>query len=156
MSEEVTFDEAQQALVNRLIGEARVKAREQAVKDQEAKTLKEKEEAERARLGKEQEYQTLSEQQAAKLLELEPLGEQVKAYQAVVEESLKDLLKELGDEAKKAVDGLPEGMDILAKFQWLSKNRGLFVKETTTGGTPSRKASKKPTEPTKQTRRKRF
>ena len=120
------FTKEQQELVNKLVGEARVKAGELAKTQHEAAQVKAKEDSEKAALAANQEWQALAKKHEARATELEPLQAQVETYQKLVGKMLRDKVKDLGDAAKKAIDGLPEGMSALEKLGWLTKNEGLF------------------------------
>ena len=124
--------------VNKLVGDARVKARAKAESDASDKAAKDRETAEQAALVAKQEWQTLADQRKERISELEPLEAQVKAYEDLVAGMLKDQVKEHGEAAQKAVGALPESMTAIEKLAWLNKNIDLF-KATTGGGvgTPS-------------------
>lgn len=83
--------------------------------------------AEEAKLTQQAEWQKLAEQRQARIAELEPLQEQIQGYVDTVTELLEKRVTTLGDAAKTAVDGLPEGMDSLAKLKWLDANSALFA-----------------------------
>lgn len=140
MTEEVKFDEAQQALVDKLVGEARVKARAKAQADAEAKSIKDKEAASQAALVAEKKWQELAEKHEARVKELEPMEAQAKAYGELVAGMLKDKVKALGDAAKKAVGALPEAMTAIEKLAWLNANEELFKTTGDGVGTPKRSA----------------
>lgn len=130
------FSKEQQEHINKLVGEARVKAREVAKTQFEADQAKAKDVAEAAALAANQEWQKLAATHEARVTELEPLQAQVETYQKMVGKMLRERIKELGESAKKAVDGLPEGMAALEKLNWLTKNEGLFVGQGDGVGTP--------------------
>ncbi|MDY7078018.1 MAG: hypothetical protein SXV54_13970 [Chloroflexota bacterium] len=138
MTEEVVFTQEQQALVDKLVGEARVKAREKAKTEFEAAQATANEEAEREKLAAGEEWQKLASTHEARVKELEPLEAQVKAYGEVIAGMLKDKVESLGNNAKKAIEGLPETMTDLDKLNWLNKNEGLFQAESASVGTPKR------------------
>jgi hypothetical protein len=147
MSEEskVTFTPEQQALVDKKIGLARIKARETARIDFETKAAKDKEAADQAALVAQQEWQTLAETRGARVTELEPLEKRIEDYEKMVKGLLKDAIEGLGDTAKSAVDALPESMTAIEKLNWLGKNQELFQASGGPVGTPKRpKTSKKP------------
>lgn len=82
--------------------------------------------AEAKRLAEQNEFKTLAEQRAAKLAELEPLGERVKSLETVIQGVYEARLKDLPEAARKAVEGLP-GLSVEQKLGWLNENAGLFV-----------------------------
>lgn len=139
MADEVTFDEAQQALFDKTAGEIRKKVREQVTAEYKAQAEKDKAEAERNTLAAGEKWQELAEQHAARVGELEPLEAQVKAYQEVVEEMLKNRVKEFGDAAKVAVKALPKSLTNLEKLNWLNKNQELFDAGPSMVGTPAKR-----------------
>lgn len=81
--------------------------------------------AEAKRLAENNEFKTLAEQRAAKLAELEPLGERVKGLEAVIQGVYEAKLKDLPEAARKAVDALP-GLSVEQKLAWLNENGALF------------------------------
>jgi len=133
---EIEFTEEQQALVDKLIGDARVKAREKAQADQSTTLAKEKDTAEKAALAASQKWQELAEMHQARVAELEPFEAQAKAYGELIAGMLKDRLKELGSEATKAVGSLPDAMTMIEKLAWLNQNAGLFQAAGDGVGTP--------------------
>lgn len=72
----------------------------------------------------------------ARLAELSPKAERLEAYQKAVESLLAVKLEAFGDRAKKAVEALPEGMDLLDKLTWLAENEDLFAERTGPAGPP--------------------
>ena len=120
--------------LNKLVGDARVKAREKAEADAKAQAAKDKDEADQAALVAQQQWKTLAEQHGARVKELEPLVKQVEGYEELVKGLLKDAVEALGDSAKTAVNGLPKSMTALEKLTWLHQNPGLFQ----VSGRPSR------------------
>jgi len=153
MTEEVKFSPEQQAFVDKLVGDARVKAREKADADNMARAAKDKEVADQAALVAQQQWKTLAEQREVRVKTLEPLEKQVEAYDELIKGMLKDAVEGLGDAAKTAVDGLPKSMTAIEKLNWLGKNQGLFQAAGAssgvgTPGRPGRTATdqKKPTE----------
>lgn len=152
MSEEtkVTFTPEQQVLVDKLVGDARVKAREKTTTELAAQATKEKETTDRAALVAEQKWQTLAEQSQARVLELEANEPKVKAYEALIDGMLKDALKVAGDATKKAVESLPASMTAVEKLDWLNKNKELFQAGSDGVGTP-RRPDKKVLDKTKST-----
>ena len=134
----IEFDEAQQARVNELVGAARVKARDQAKADFEAAQAKAKEEAEKTTLAAEAKWQELAQKHEARATELEPFETEAKAYRKLVTTMLKDRVKELGEDAKKAVDALPSTLTDLDKLAWLNTNAELFEVTGDGVGTPNR------------------
>lgn len=143
MSEVTPFDEMQQALVDKLVGDARVKARERAKAEHGVQFAKAKEEAEQTKLAAEAKWKELAELHQARVKELEPFEAQAIAYGELVAGMLKDRIKELGDAAKKAVGALPEAMTAIEKLSWLNANEGLF--QATGGGVGTPGLKKKPT-----------
>ncbi len=145
MADEVTFDEAQQELVNKLVGEARTSAREKAKVEQDALTLKAKGEAERAALVEKEEWQKLAQQHEGRVKELEPLEAQVKAYGELIAGMLKNRLKDLPKEFKKMYDTIPGEPTDLEKLDWLNTNEELFEVEPRVG-TPAKGKKRKLTD----------
>jgi len=141
MEGEVKFDEAQQKFVDKLIGDARIKARAKAEDDFKVTQVKANEEVEKASLAAKNEWQQLAAKHEAKVKELEPLAAQVGAYNELIAGMLKDRIKELGDAAKIAVGALPKSMSDLDKLSWLNANTGLFqgVVNQSVLGTPAGK-----------------
>lgn len=137
------FTDEQQTEVNRLVGEARVKAREKATTEAEAKTAKEQEEAKQAAMAAQAQWQELAETRDARIKELEAYEPRVKAYEEKLDGMLKDTIESLGDAAKNAVEGLPESMTAIEKLNWLNKNEGLFKADGDGVGTPGRPKTKK-------------
>lgn len=138
MADEIKFDAAQQALVDKLVGDARVKARETAQAEATARTAKEKEAADQATLVAEKKWQELAQKHEARATELEPYEAEAKAYRELVTGMLKDRVKELGEAAKIAVKGLPESLTDLDKLAWLNTNAKLFEAAGDGVGTPRR------------------
>lgn len=123
----IEFTAEQQAHVNKLVGEARVKAREGAKTQYEADQAKTESAAEQEKLAEQAEWQKLAEKHQARVAELEPLEAETKAYAEVIQGMLEAKLKVLGDKAQTAIDGLPGDLGALAKLQWLNKNEALFA-----------------------------
>jgi len=139
MTEQSTFNDEQQALVDKLVGEARVKAREKAQVDFAAQAAKDKDATSQAALVAEKKWQELAEKHEARVKELEPLVAKSAAFDELVAEMLKDRTKALGDAAKKAIAALPEGLTDLDKLNWLNENESLFEAARGDGiGTPGR------------------
>jgi len=149
------FTEEQQAHINKLVGDARVKAREKAEADATAQAAKDKATADQAALVAQQEWKKLAEQHKARVDELEPLTKQVEGYEELVRGLLKDAVEKLGERAKTAIDGLPKSMTAIEKLNWLHKNEELFQADGPTGiGTPgklSKPPGKKKNEPRRVT-----
>lgn len=124
---EITFTDEQQKLIDKRIGEARVKSREQAKADFETALAKEREEAEQATLQANQEWKELAEKRQARILELEPLEDNATKYQEVISKMLEEKLEKLGDTAKQAVEALPGDLDTLEILSWLNANEKLFI-----------------------------
>ena len=129
----------QQVMVDRLVGEARVKAREKAQVEFTSAQNGIAEAAEMATLAADAEWKTLNEKNEARVRELEPFEAQAKEYNALISKMLRTKVKSLGDGAKTAVDGLPEGMSTAAKLKWLTANEALFGDVSSGVGTPRRK-----------------
>jgi len=138
VTEELVFTDDQQKYVDKLIGDARIKAREKAQTDAMAQAAKDKDAAEQASLAAKQQWQALAEQHKARVDELEPLVKQIEGYEELVTGLLEDTIEELGDAAKTAIDGLPTGMTAIDKLNWLHKNEGLFQPTGGGVGTPGR------------------
>ena len=126
----VTFTPDQQAHIDKLIGDARTKARVQAKADLDKARTKAEQDAETARLAEQEQYRELSEKHAARIRELEPLETLVTGYRETIEGMLTSKVKTLdgkGDRATKAVGGLPGELDAKAKLDWLNANEALFA-----------------------------
>ena len=136
------FNEEQQAFVDKLVGDARVKAREKAQSDFEAKLQAEKEAAERQAMVDQAKWKELAESSSAKLQELEALAPQLEKYEGLIADMLQSKVKALGDSAQKAVEALPESMGAVEKLEWLSKNVELFQAAGDGVGTPKRPKQK--------------
>ena len=134
------FTAEQQAELDRLIGEARVKAREVVRKEFDAAQAKEREDTEQANLAAQNKWQQLAEGLKARVATLEPLEEQVKQYQESFDGMLRARVKALGDKAKKALDTLPASMTAAGKLTWLDANEDLFLQGNSVG-TPDRTSS---------------
>lgn len=152
MTEEAVFTDDQQKLVDKLVGEARVKAREKAETDAAAKSAKERADAEQAALVAQQEWKKLAEQHKTRVDELEPLVKQVEGYEELVKGMLKDTIETLGEKAKNAVAGLPKSMTAIEKLNWLHKNEALFQETGGGVGTPG-KLTRPPTKTKVEPRR---
>lgn len=133
---DVTFTEEQQAFVDELVGKARVKAREKAEAEFTAQANTSAAEAEEARLKAEKQWETLAANAQAKVKELEPYQAEAVAYRELISGMLKDKVKALGDDAKKAVAGL--NMSDLDKLNWLNANENIFRPVGDGVGTPHR------------------
>lgn len=133
----IEFTEEQQAYVNKLVGDARTKARGIAEQDLADKIAKEKADAEVVTLAAEKKWQELAERHEARAKELEGFELQAKAYGELITGMLKDRIKALGDAAKKAVAALPESLTDLDKLNWLNQSEALFGKGSVIG-TPGR------------------
>jgi hypothetical protein len=142
MPEEVTFTAEQQELVNKLVGEARTKAREKAETDAQAALRREKDAAQEAALKAEAKWKELAERHEARVRELEPLSSQVEAYNKLVDRMLADKVKGLGDTAKKAVEALPGNLSAAEKLAWLDANTELFAQKGDGVGTPRKPKAK--------------
>lgn len=128
----IEFTPEQQEVVDKLVGTARIKARELA----ETEQAKAKEDAAAQTLATNEKWQELATQREARIKELEPLEGQAKAYGELVASMLTDRLKSLGKSAEKAVKALPETMTTGEKLNWLSANEALFQGQAV--GTPKR------------------
>lgn len=138
MAEEVKFDEQQQALVDKLVGEARVKARDKAQAELTAQAAKEQDAAIQAALIAEKKWQELAQKHEARVKELEPYEAKAKSFDELVDSMLKDKVKTLGEAAQKAVKALPESMAAIDKLNWLNQNEELFQVAGDGVGTPRR------------------
>ena len=121
------LNDEQQAHVDKLIGDARVKAREKAKKEGAEQLTRERETAEAATAVARQEMQTLSETRLT-------------ALEKVVAGVLEDTVKRLGEAAGSAVEGLPKSMSAGDKLDWLRQNEKLFQSTGDGVGTPSQNA----------------
>ncbi len=141
---DIEFTKEQQEFVDKQIGVARMQASAVAKSEFDAAQAKAKENAEKAALAADQKWQELAGKHEARVTELEPLQAQVETYKKLVGKMLRDRVKELGDAAKQAVDGLPDGMTALDKLAWLTKNEGLFKSTGDGVGTPQGKKQSTP------------
>lgn len=140
---DITFTEDQQKFVDKRIGQARISAREKAEAKAQLSQDQAAEQAEQTRLEGEKEWQKLAKHHEARADELEPLEAQLKAALEVVEGILKDRIKALGDDAKKAVAGLPGTLSASDKLIWLNTNEGLFTTDDKKVlGTPAKKVKR--------------
>ena len=138
MGEQITFTPEQQAMVDKLVGDARVKARDKATADADTQRVKDEADTNTANLAAKEEWEKLAKTHEAKVKELEPVTEEVKVYLTFIEGVLEDTVKKLGKGAKSAVAGLPEGMTAMDKLTWLNANTVLFQEPTGDGvGTPT-------------------
>lgn len=140
---DVQFDEAQQAFVDKLVGDARIKAREKAESDYKTQSAKALDATEKATLAAEAKWQELAQKHEARVKELEPFEAQAKAYGELVAGMLKGKLAGMSDIAKAAVKALP-AMSSQEKLDWINKNEALLKSEAPTArvGTPTRKSAK--------------
>ena len=138
MSEDAKFTEEQQAIVDKLVGDARIKAREKAGADAAASLQKTAADAELASMAAEKKWQELAGKHEARVKELEAFEGQANAYNELISGMLKDKVKSLGDAAKKAVDALPDGLSDADKLTWVGKNESLFTAASSGVGTPGR------------------
>jgi len=136
MSDEIEFTPEQQALVDKLVGEARIKAREKTQTELQAQLKQQQEDAERQALAAQSEWKTLAEKEQARARELEPYKAKSEEYDNLVAGMLKDRIKALGDDAKKAVEALPGTLSDAEKLKWLETNQGLFAAKSDGVGTP--------------------
>lgn len=133
-AETVTFSTEQQEHIDALLGRTRQEARTRVQAEVEKQQAKAKVEAETEQLKAEKKWQALAGQHEERIATLEPLEARVTAYQETITGMLDAKVTALGDKAKTAIDGLPEGMDALAKLTWLNDNTDLFAQRA---GTPS-------------------
>jgi len=137
---EIQFTEEQQVYVDKLVGKARIKAREKAEVNLKTAQEQEAQKAEQDRLEQDKDWQALVAVHQGRVAELEPYEEEVKKYRELIAGMLKDRMKALGDAAKKAVDALPESLSDLEKLDWLTKSQDLFGGEAAPPvGTPAKK-----------------
>jgi len=137
-SDKIEFTEEQQVWVNKLVGDARTKARSQAEKALADETAKAQAKAADAKLAADQEYKKLSISQTSRIAELELFETQAKAYGELIAGMLKARVKALGEDAKKAIAALPESLSDLDKLNWLTTNESLFQGQGGQVGTPGR------------------
>lgn len=138
------FTVEQQAELDRLIGEARVKARDLAKAEFTTAQTKAQADADRAALEAKNEWQTIAAEQKSRITSLEAAEAKVKTYETLVDGMLADRIKALGDAAKTAVSALPESLTPIEKLTWLNKNVGLFSATSSDGvGTPERRITQK-------------
>ena len=133
MTDEKTFSQEE---LNKLVGEARVKARELAKSEMEAVYKKEKEVETSKSLKEAAEWETLAKSLEVRVGELEPLTAQVEGFNKLVEKMLAERIKSLGEGAKTAVGALPETMTPMQKLDWLTANAELFQMQGDGVGTP--------------------
>jgi hypothetical protein len=144
--QQVQFTAEQQSAIDRIIAERLTRAKAKWETDATAEADKAKAEAEKTRLKEQAEWQKLAETHEARVKELEPLEVQVKAYADAVEALLAARVKELGEQAKTAVEALPGTPGPLDKLNWLTANEALFKPAAGNGvGTPGRSKPKPPT-----------
>ena len=125
--------------VNKIVGDARSKARDIATAEASVQRTKDEEEKGRANLAAKQEWEKLARTHEARVKELEPVAEMVKTYLTFIEGVLEDTIKKMGKGAKSAVAGLPEEMTAMGKLTWLNANTELFQESEGAGvGTPTR------------------
>ena len=86
--------------------------------------------ADAANLAASEEWGKLATTHEARVKELEPLVDTLKAYATFIEGVLESTIKKLGKGAKSAVAGLPEGMTAMDKLNWLNTNETLFEEPT--------------------------
>jgi len=140
----VVFTPEQQAAIDKIVGGARTKAREQAqadFTDAQARAKKESEEAaELKELEDSKEYQKVIDTHTAKIALIQPAldaaSEQVTKFNAMAEAILKKRIETLGEQAKTAIENLPGEPDVLAKLNWLEANEELFKIKVQPKGTP--------------------
>lgn len=126
--EKVEFTAEQQTALDVIIGERLTRARTKWDAERTAEDDKAKGAAEKERLEEQAEWQKLAERHESRVVELEPLEGQMKAYQTAVETMLKARLEALGETAKTAVENLPGDLGVLAQLTWLNANEGLFTR----------------------------
>jgi DNA repair exonuclease SbcCD ATPase subunit len=141
MGDEVEFSEEQQALVDKLVGQARMKARDQAKEEFEAEMERLKNQKLQQDLEESQEWERLAKERQSEIEKLSSAAERVEAYEDVIGALLKDKLTALGDKAKRLVDALPGGLTDYDKLKWLTDNAELF-EEAGVPGTPMKGARK--------------
>jgi len=137
------FTDEQQAFIDKLVGDARTKARAKAESSLADKTAKEQAKAAAEKLAADKEYEKLSVSQADRIAELEIYETQAKAYGELIAGILKDRVKALGESAKKAVDGLPASLTAIQKLEWLNKNEELFQAQSNGVGSPRTNVQKR-------------
>lgn len=140
MTDQIAFTDEQQEYVDKLVGDARVKARTKAETEQAAKVTKEQDTASKTALAAEKKWKELAAVHEARVKALEPLEAQAKAYETLLDGMLKDRVKALGDAAKQAIAALPTAMTSVEKLEWLNKNEALFQTTGDGVGTPQRPA----------------
>ncbi len=144
MADQIEFTSEQQAVVDKLVGDARVKARDIATAEADTQRVKDEADTTAVNLAASEEWEKLAGTHEARVKELEPMVDTLKAYATFIDGVLEDTIKKMGKGAKSAVAGLPEGMTAMDKLNWLNTNTVLFQEPTGDGvGTP--KSSKAPT-----------
>lgn len=142
MADEVVFSEEQQALVDKLVGQARMKSRQQAKEEFEADMAKLEKEKLQQGLEEKQEWERLAKERAGEIESLKPMAEKVEAYEDLIGDLLESKLTALGEKAERFVSALPEGMTSYDKLKWLADNAELFEEDDVPPGTPKRRVRK--------------
>jgi len=143
----ISFDEGQQAIFDKAIGKAKAAIQKQAKADYESKVAadqakadKDKEAADLIAKGDFDKALKLSTDEVATLTTSQEADRaQLKAYGDKVTSLLSNRIKELGEEAQKAIDGLPGDLDALTKLTWIDENAGLFATKQPPKGPPTKK-----------------
>jgi hypothetical protein len=123
---DVTFNAEQQALVDKLVGEARVKEREKAKADLEAETSKARKKAEQDALKEKEDFKTLAEQREAEISELRKQLEELTPFKensAKFEKALKDQLEAVKKSLPKHILPLIEKLDPIEAMQYIEEHR---------------------------------
>lgn len=120
--QQISFDESQQAAIDRLIGERLKRARDRWEAEAQAAQEQEQAEAKAKRLEEQQEFQELAEQRKARVKELE-------SRVSDLEPELKRHKEVLENHAAAMMDGLPDHvlallakMDVVERLDYLSEH----------------------------------
>lgn len=117
------FTEEQQVLVDKLVGDARTKARDKEKTRAADQAAKDKKTAAAVSQTARQELETLN-------------AGKTKALEEMAQGMLEDAVKQMGETAKTAVEGLPGSMVAIEKLKWLRANEKLFQAPGDGVGTP--------------------
>ncbi len=125
----VTFTPEQEELVNKRIGEARTKAREQAKAELEAERAKADAEAETKRLEEQKEFESLAAKRADKIAELTPQAQKAQRYEAALKKHLEAQRSGLPDHIVEILDT----MDPADQLEYIAKHQDKLKPAGTSG-----------------------
>lgn len=123
---EVAFSAKQQALVDMLVGEARLKEREKARADLESETSKARKKAEQDALKEKEDFKTLAEQREAEIIELRKQLDELTPFKdsaTKYETALKDQLEAVKKSLPKHLLPLIEKLDPIEAMQYIEEHR---------------------------------